>query len=91
MAKKVKKNTQVTVMNKDHYETDLTKHTIEDLIKWRDTASKRVDKSRARMELLQKEYNSLNKRAYSDIKWIRRLHNVLAKKVFGHRDHSKAL
>ena len=89
MAKKAKKNIVKAITNKDQY--DLSRHSIEDLLKWRDIASTRVDKAREKMGTLSKEYISLNKKVHSDIKWIRRLHGALAKKVFGHRDHSKAL
>ena len=79
-------------INKDNYEaTNLSKHEVADLIAWRDRASKRVDKDRARMDALAKEFDLLSKKSHSDIKWIRRLHNELSRKVFGHRDHSDRL
>ena len=70
---------------------DLDHHAVEVLMKWRDTASKRVDAARARMETLSNEYAQLNKQSVSDIKWIRRLHKTLSKKVFGHRPKKESL
>ena len=81
------KSNAVVKSNKDDYATDLSKHGVQELILWRNTASKRVDVARAQMEALHKKYNFLNKKAHSDIKWIRRLHNELSRQVFGHRPH----
>jgi len=89
MAKK--SDTKQLSTNKDHYALDFTKHEVTELILWRNSASTRVDRARARMEKLAREYEDLNKKSHKDIKWIRKLHNELARKVFGHRPHINKL
>jgi hypothetical protein len=63
-------------------ELEIQKCPIDDVIRWRDTASKRVSKADARKKQLVKELSFIEKKTISDIKWIRKLNKALNLRVF---------
>lgn len=71
---------------------DLYKYPIDEVITWRNTASKRVTKIDSDLVYLRKsiedmntKYDRLNKKRKKDIMWISKLNNVLYKRVIRDR------
>lgn len=72
---------------------DLYSYPIQDLINWRDTASKRVTKVDSDLLYLSRtiedmfvKYDRLNKKRISDSTWISKLNNILYKRVIKDRN-----
>lgn len=70
----------------------LSSYSIEELMKWRNTASKRIDNIDAQVEYIErvmeeyeKKYNKLMKKRHKDASWVSRLNNALYRKVIKNR------
>jgi hypothetical protein len=72
---------------------DLKKFTLEELIKWRNTASQRVTKADNDLDYLYKviqgemsKFRKIEKKKLKDIYWIKKLNRVLECRVFKERN-----
>lgn len=77
---------------KPEQEKPLSAYSIEDLMKWRNSASKRITEIDSQVEYINnviKEYeskrNKLMKKRHKDASWVSRLNNVLHRKVIKNR------
>jgi hypothetical protein len=68
---------------------DIQKSPIEDVVRWRDTASLRVSKGDHRKKILVKELSAIERKTQADIRWIRKLNSVLNVRVFGQQKLNK--
>jgi len=83
------KRLQEESSRKEALENVLQNGPIEDIIRWRDAASCRVTKGDSLKKDYIRELDAIEKRTQSDIRWIRKLNNVLNARTFGQQKHTK--
>lgn len=86
---RARKRLQEEASRREALENVLQTGPIEDIIRWRDAASHRVSKGDSLKKDYIRELNAIEKRTQSDIRWIRKLNNVLNARTFGQQKHTK--
>lgn len=86
---RAQKKFQEEASRKEALENVLQNGPIEDIIRWRDAASYRVTKGDSLKKDYIRELDAIERRTQSDIRWIRKLNNVLNARTFGQQKHTK--
>ena len=61
---------------------EIMNENVDNLIQWRNTASKRVSKNTDQIKELEKSIKKVRKDVIKDIKWIKFINRTLSKRVF---------
>jgi len=84
-----KKVSVVTVQQNDKSPKTLSTFPLNDVLGWRDTARKRIQKNKTRIYKLKAQHEAiirealrLDKQLHSDLTWCKKLNRVIARKVF---------
>lgn len=88
---RAQKRLQEEASRKKALEEVLQTASLEVLVRWRNDASERVTRSDALKRDYIQDLEAIEKKTQSDIRWIRRLNNVLNARTFGQQRHTKGV